>query len=153
MPIDFMVGTFIFFVLLAVFLALWDNSSQNYADYAATVDMELSAISLADRLVSFGGSPQNWTMAPLTADAIGLAPKPNELDPYRIAALASLPYANAKRLLAIDKDFAVKIETLDRGRLITIGQEKFNSTRAVEVTRLAMLNGTAVDVRVQVYEN
>ena len=90
-PIDFMVGTFIFFVLLAVFLALWDNSSQNYADYAATVDMELSAISLADRLVSFGGSPQNWTMAPLTADAIGLAPKPNELDPYRIAALAPPP--------------------------------------------------------------
>lgn len=150
-PIDFMVGTFIFLVLLAVFFVLWDSSSQNYLDYASTVDMELSAISLADRLVSFGGSPQNWTMAPLSAQAIGLAPKQNELDSYRIAALASLPYGNAKRLLAVDRDFTVKIEALGGGRLATIGQEAYNATKAVEVTRIAMLNGTAVNVRVQVY--
>lgn len=152
-PIDFIMGLFIFLFMLAYFLVLWDNYSQRYVAKASTIDMETAAIGIADQLVSTGGSPGNWTSAPLAAQSIGLAWRQNEIDPYRLSALSSLPYANAKKILGVGREFAIKIETLDGGRLATIGNEAYNSSKAVEVARAAVMNGSAVNVKVQIYEN
>ena len=152
-PMDFVAGLFIFLVMLAYFLMLWDSYSQRYISAASSIDMETTAIGIADQLVSTGGSPNNWTADPLSAQSIGLAWRQNELDPYRLASLSSLPYTNAKRILGVGREFAIKIETLDGGRLATIGNEAYNSSKAIEVTRVAMMNGSAVNVKVQVYEN
>lgn len=152
-PIDFVAGLFIFLVMLTYFLVLWDGYSERYSAAASSIDMETTAIGIADQLVSTGGSPNNWTAEPLAAQSIGLAWRQNELDPYRLSALSSLPYANAKRILGAGREIAIKIETLDGARLATIGTETYNTSKAVEVTRAAMMNGSAVNVRVQVYEN
>jgi hypothetical protein len=102
--------------------------------------------------VGFGGYPGNWTLAPLTAQSVGFASKPNEIEWGKVAAFSEMPYANQKIALGTDKEFLIKIEQTDGARLATIGQETANSTRVVEVTRLAMMNGNIVNVRVQVYE-
>lgn len=151
-PLDFVAGLFIFLVMLAYFLVLWDSYSGRYLEHASSIDMETTAIGIADQLVSTGGSPSNWTAAPLSAQSIGLAWRQNELDPYRLSALASLPYANAKQILGAGREIAIKIETLDGGRLATVGNEPASSSKAVEVTRVAMMNGSAVFVKVQTYE-
>ena len=152
-PVDFVAGLFIFLFMLAYFMVLWDSYSQRYVARASSIDMETTAMGIADQLVSTGGMPDNWTAEPLAAQSIGLAWRQNELDPYRLSALSTLPYANAKRILGAGREFAIKIETLDGGRLATIGNEAYNSSKAVEVTRIAMMNGSAVNVKVQVYEN
>ena len=155
-PIDFVAGLFIFLVMLAYFLLLWDSYSERYVAAASSIDMETTAIGVADQLVSTGGMPNNWTADPLSAQSIGLAWRQNEIDPYRLSALSSLPYANAKRLLGAGREIMIKIETLDGGRLATISAseaETGDSSKAVEVTRMAMLNGSVVNVKVQVYEN
>ena len=152
-PIDFVAGLFIFLVMLAYFLLLWDSYSQRYFASASSIGMETEAMGIADQLVSAGGSPNNWTADPLSAQSIGLAWRQNELDPYRLSALSSLPYANAREKLGVDREFAIKIETLDGGRLATIGVDTRISSKAVEVIRIAVLNGSAVNVKVQVYEN
>ena len=156
-PLDFMAGVFVFLVMLAYFLILWDIFAVRFVEHAQTIDDELAAISVADRLVLSGGYPTNWTLEPLSAQSIGLASRPHELDPYRVSALSSMAngsYASVKSALGIDRNFQVKIEAADDGaRLATIGQEPANATRVVEVTRLAMLNGEIVNVRVQVYES
>lgn len=150
-PLDFMSGMFIFMVTLAYFIILWNLFSMRYIEHADSLDMESHAISIAESLVSSPGTPFNWTESPLSAQSIGIASRPNYLDPYRIAALESLPYANAKRLLGTDYGFLIKIESGEGARYATVGQEPSNTTRSVEVTRVASYQGSAAFVRVQLY--
>ncbi|MEM2138245.1 MAG: hypothetical protein QW568_04110 [Candidatus Anstonellaceae archaeon] len=151
-PLDLMMGVFVFVVMAAYFFILWDIFSLRFVEHAQTIDDELVAISVADRLVGFGGYPSNWTQAPLTAQSVGFASKQNEIEWSKVAAFAGMPYASQKIALGADKDFLIKIEQTDGARLVTIGQETTNATRVAEVTRLAMMNGSIVNVRVQVYE-
>lgn len=151
-PLDFMSGLFIFMVLLVYFVILWDMFSMRYIERANSLDMESHAISIAESLVSSPGQPFNWTESPLAAQSLGIASRPNCLDPYRISALQSLPYANAKRLLGTDYDFLVKIESDEGARYATLGQEPGNTTRIVEVSRVASYQGSTAIVRVQLYE-
>ncbi len=150
-PIDFMAGLFIFLVLLAYFLVQWSIYSSRYLEQTQIRDTETSAIRLANQLVSSSGQPYNWTAAPLFAQSIGIARKQNELDSYKISALSAIPYANAKQLLGMDRNFWIRIESADGIRYATIGQQPGNTTMAVDVTRIAVLGGNAVNVRVQVY--
>jgi hypothetical protein len=152
-PLDFMAGLFIFIVLLSYFMLLWNMFTTQYADHADSGSSETEAIAVAEQLVSSTGTPFNWTLNPLTAQSIGFASRPNQLDPARVAAFGAVPYANAKQLLGIDRDFQVKIETPAGARYATFGQQAGNGTnRSVEVTRIATYNGQAVNVRVQVYD-
>jgi len=151
-PIDFMAGLFIFMVILAYFIVVWDSYSTRYVEQAKARNDELEAIALAEQLVTSPGHPFNWTASPQTAQSIGLAQKPNELAEERVQALQQLSYPDAKRLLGLDADFLVKIESLGGARLATIGYEPSNATRAFEVTRLAFYKGEASYVKVRVYE-
>jgi len=151
-PLDFVAGLFIFMVLLAYFVIIWDIYSTRYIEHGEGGNLETHAISIAETLVSSPGHPFNWTLAPLEAQSAGLASRPNRLDTYRIAALESMPYAYAKRLLGTDSDFLIKIESPEGARYSTIGHEAVNSTRIVEVTRIATYNGAPAFVKVQLYE-
>ncbi len=154
-PLDFMAGLFIFLVLLAYFIVLWDIFSVRYIEHAESNNIESRAIDIAGQLVSSSGQPFNWTSSPLSAQSIGLASKPYQLDPNRISAFASLSnqsYANAKLLLGTDRDFFIKIETPDGARIATLGKEPGNASRSVEVSRLGSYNGQPTFVRVRLYE-
>lgn len=156
-PIDFMAAVFIFLVIFGYFMILWNIFSSRYSESAAALDCELSSIAIADRLVNSGGYGDNWTAAPLSARSIGFANRPNELDWARISSFASLPYADQKQLLGTAHDFLINIESSDGASYIQIGQAGTSqapngSVRSAEVTRLAMLNGTIVDLRVRIYE-
>ena len=150
-PLDFAAGLFIFLLALSYFFIQWDLFSAKFFDLATAGGMDTRAIDISEMLVHTGGQPENWTGAPLSAQSIGLASKDNLLDWNRVAAFSSMPYANAKQILGTDYDFLVIIETPDGARYATIGQDA-NSTRAVEVTRMAILNDTVVKVRVRLYE-
>lgn len=150
-PIDFMAAVFIFMVVFALFMILWNMFSMRYAERAKMIDCELTAISIADRLVNSGGYGANWTNAPLDAKSIGFANRPNELDWTRISSFASLNYSEQKRLLGTDRDFMIIVDRSDGASYIQIGQESENAEQLVEVKRLAMLNGKIVNLRVRVY--
>lgn len=150
-PVDFMAAVFIFMVVFGYFMILWNIFSLRYAERAEALDCELSSIAIADRLVSFGGYG-DWTAAPLDAKSIGFAERPNELDWTRISSFASLPYDSQKQLLGTSHDFLIKIDSPDGASYMQIGQAQNSSASSSEVTRLAMLNGTIVDLRVRVYE-
>jgi hypothetical protein len=151
-PIDFMAGLFIFLVLLAYFLIQWSIYSSRYLEQTQMRNTETAAIRLAEQLVSSPGQPYNWTAAPLSAQSIGIARKQNELDPYKISTLAALPYANAKQLLGMGRNFWIRIDGNNGTGYPAIGQQPESSTMAVEVTRIAVVDGKTVKVRVQVYE-
>ena len=151
-PVDFMAGVFIFMVVFAYFMILWSIFSSRYAERTEALDCELSSIAIADHLVNSGGYPANWTAAPLGAQSVGFANRPNELDWARISSFASLPYASQKQLLGTAHDFLIRIDSPDGASYAQIGQAPNSSARLSEVTRLAMLNGTIVDLRVRIYE-
>lgn len=150
-PLDFAAGLFIFVLLLAYFMIQWDLFATRFAERAQKGDLDAGAIAAAEMLVHTGGQPENWTDAPLAVKSIGLASGQNVLDWEKIAAFASLPYANAREALGTDHDFLVVIETPEGARFATIGQNN-NSTRAVEVARIAIVNNTMVHVKVRYYD-
>ena len=151
-PIDFMAAIFIFMVVFAIFMILWNIFSMRYVERSKMMECELAAIAIADRLVNSGGYGANWTGAPLGAKSIGFANRPNELDWTRISSFASLPYPIQKQMLGTDKDFLIVIDRSDGASYIQIGQESDNAAEQIaEVTRLGMLNGNIVNLRVRVY--
>jgi hypothetical protein len=152
-PIDFMAAVFIFMVLFGYFMILWNMFSMRYGERSEILDCELGSISIADYLVNSRGYPINWTSAPLEARSIGFANKPNELDWSKVSSFASMNYSNQKKLLGTDNDFLIKIESSDGASYAQIGRPEGNQTYtcSIEVTRLAMLNGTIVNLRVKVY--
>ena len=164
LPLDFMVALFIFLVLLAYFIMLWNVFSENYSSHSERVERELSAIVLSDQLAGSTGSPENWTELPESAKSIGLAIRPGVLDSHKLCALfgmqysianctsPGLQYGYAKSIFGVDKDFFVKVESPGGVRLATMGEQPENASRAAEVTRVAMLDGSAVFLRVQVYD-
>lgn len=152
LPIDFMGALFIFLVMFALFLILWDMHSARYFSHSIRTADEIAAISVSDQLAGFQGSPENWAAAPESAAMIGLARTPGELDGAKMAALQSLSYADAKRIFGFERDFFIKVEDLLGVRYAESGVEPGNATRAIEASRAAAYNGTTVFVRVMVYE-
>lgn len=150
-PLDLMSGLFIFVLLLTYFIIQWDLFTTRFAERAEKGNLDLAAITISEMLVHTPGEPSNWTQSPLLVKSMGLAPRQNLLDWERVAAFSSLPYANAREALGTDHDFLVVIETPDGARFATIGQDG-NSTRAVEVTRIGVLNDTVVQVKVRAYD-
>ena len=150
-PLDFAFGLFIFMLLLVYFIIQWNLFANQFADLAVKGSLDQSTVDTAEMLVHSPGTPFNWTQAPLAAQSIGFAPRQNVLDWGKVAAFSSLSYANEKKLLGTDYDFLVLIETPDGARFATIGLDT-SSTRAAEVTRVAILNDTTVWVKVKLYE-
>lgn len=150
-PLDFAAGLFIFLLVIAYFLIQWDLFTSKFVEFSISGGMDTRVIDISEMLVHTGGQPENWTNAPLSAQSIGLASKQNLLDWNRVAAFSAMPYANAKQILGTDYDFLVIIETPEGARYATIGLDE-NSTRAAEVTRVAVLNDTIVRVRVRLYD-
>jgi hypothetical protein len=159
-----MVALFIFLVLLVYFLVVWDIFSDNYSSHNERVARELSSITLSDQLSGHTGSPENWTLSPENAASIGLAIRPGELDSHKLCALfgtqyvhdgcnqTGLAYGYAKAIFGMDKDFFIKVESPGGVLFATMGEQSGNASRAAEVTRIAMLEGSAVFLRVQVYD-
>lgn len=151
--LDFIIALFIFVLLIAGFVMLWGMFSLRYIEYAHSLEDRLSAMAVSDRLLHSGGYPLNWMVVPLSAQSIGFAALPNELDWGKVSSFSSLNYTDQKRLLGIDQEFLIKIDGLDGARYATIGIDPgINASRAAEVTRAGFMNGTVVLLRVQVYE-
>lgn len=151
-PLDFMVALFLFLLLMTYFILLWDIYSVRYKEQSARISTELSAIIIADQLVSSPGSPENWTLNATGAQSIGLAISPNRLDWGKAQAFSAVPYAYQKILLGSDKEFYMKIEGTNGVLYFVTGAQPANASRAIEVVRVATLNSSAVFVKVQVYE-
>jgi hypothetical protein len=126
---------------------------EGFRNYTGRTDSQIAAISLSDQLVSHPGKPYNWTLSPLEAESIGLAGRQRELDPLKVSALAQMPYAYQKLILGMDRDFFGRVEGGTGVLYALFGTEPGNqSTRWVETTRIAGMNGTIVFLRVRVYE-
>ena len=163
--LDMIAGLFIFLVLFSYFIILWGLFSERFADSAKQEELETRAISVAENLVGGPGHPFNWAEDPSSAQSIGISPLPNKLDPVRMDALANLSntnhaaYAIAKQALGVGTEnstteFYIRVESRNGTTVYSeMGVQSQNSSRLVEVSRLATLDGQMVNVKVQVYEN
>ncbi len=148
--LDLVAGLAIMLLLLSYYFVLWDTFTEQYDAAFRKDSADVALISISDQLVSSPGCPENWTLDPDNAPCIGLASTPNVLDREKVDAFSNLSYAYAKRAFGLDQDFLVRIESLDGARYSEVGAES-NSTLVSEVSRLAVLDGQTVRVKVRVY--
>lgn len=150
--IDYMAGAFLFLVMFAFFFAIWGIYANMYFSAQARMELDSTVLAVSQSLLSSGGEPWNWTADPPSAKRIGIASRQNVLDRTGIDALESLPYAQQKIKLGIDRDFVIRIDSMEGARLATIGSEPNSTTRSVEISRFATLDGKPVTLRLMAYD-
>jgi hypothetical protein len=136
---------------MAYFLILWSLFTGAYSSALTVRSDESQCMLIAQQLVDSSGQPFNWTASPLNASSIGLASTPGVLDNSRVAAFFALPYGNAKQLVGASQNFYVGLVGENGEAIASIGNGTANSTTSVELTRVAVYNGSIVDLEVRVY--
>lgn len=149
--LDFVVSLAVAVLILAYFVILWSIFSDRYYDFFRKDSAETALLAVSDALVSSPGYPDNWTLAPNESQMIGLAKTQNVLDPEKVAAFFNMTYNDTKRILGLQQDFFIEIVT-PYG--FEYGESGMNSTAnrtLSEMSRIAMLNGETVWVKVRIY--
>jgi len=150
--LDLMASILISILLLTYYIILWDSYVERHAAAFGKGARDGGLLAASDSLVLSGGYPENWPEDPSKVLMLGLARTPNILDPEKVSALEWVPYATAKRALGTDQEVYISVEDADGIRYAQFGTQANSTETASETSRTAMLNGTVVHVRVQIYE-
>ncbi len=110
--IDALIAILIFVLVISAIRTIWlDNVNTTYKN-ANYTEMSLSSQQAFDILTKTRGWPENWEAN--TVFIIGLADKPNVLSETKINIFESIPYADAKEMLSLQKyDFSFDINSIN----------------------------------------
>ncbi len=97
--LDFAFSLVTFFTAVILILFVLSHASTQAYERMDLNNMELKATKIADLLVRFKGSPENWTSA--SVKAVGLADDENILSASKINEFLSLDYNSTKSILSI----------------------------------------------------
>ena len=149
------VAVFLFALTLTI---VYSNQVANRVGYWEEASERENAALLASRaLVLFSGEPSNWENLSIEdINSIGLAVSQNELSLAKLQKLGDfnlVHYSEAKALLGLAK-YDVWIEVRDlNGQLVeSFGFEPSLSNQSTAFTRIAVLNGQPVLVKVEAFE-
>ena len=149
------VTVFLFVLTLTI---IYSNQVANRVGYWEEAnDRENAALWASSALVLSSGEPSNWeNLALEDINSIGLAGSKSVLLPSKLQRLVDLNsghYSEAKALLGLAK-YGVRIEVSDLNKqlLNAFGLEPGSESQVSAFTRLAVLNGKPVLVKVEAFE-
>lgn len=155
---ELVIASSIFLASLAVFLLAWNSIFFSYSEEKADQQMQLALLGISDTLVLSPGQPADWESGAMqNASAIGLADSKSVLSEAKLAALESLNssyYTQVKESMGAGAlDVFIRV-SLGSEELYSFGRPadlSASSVSAASVDRLAMLNGSVADVKVQLW--
>ena len=154
----------VFIAALVAFVFVWNSMSDNYQEGQQDMEMQTVLQGISDSLVLSPGYPTNWEAAAtggassivLATSSFGLADSPNGISGAKAAELQALnsSYLDVKERMGAGR-FDVFVSIGDTNRTFyTFGYAPdLNDTtvRAISEQRPALLNGSAVTLKVQVW--
>lgn len=137
---DLLIAVFIFLLVFAFALSIWQNSIGAIAVEKTIYEMKNSAVQLSNQLVMTPGIPSNWHLGG-DANLYGFALSRRALSLQKLNAFRALDYNSAKGRMGIaDYDFYIKIEQ-DLNRVYEAGNAKSGAEIAINSSRVVSYNG------------
>ncbi len=154
---DLILAVTVFLFVLTLTVIYSNQVASRVGYWENTSDRASAALLASSALVLSPGEPSNWeSLAIEDINSIGLAESRNVLLPSKLQRLVDLnsgQYSEAKALLGLAK-YGVRIEVSDLNKqlLKAFGLEPGSENQVSAFTRLAVLNGKPVLVKVKVFE-
>lgn len=158
--IDFTTGLLVLFIILIIYMVIWNGIAARWNSYGARTQMESSADFASESLLATAGEPKSWEMLPHidgNVTAIGLVNGRNELNQLKIEKLVSenaTAYSTIKARLGMQR-YEFGLEVTDLGANIVYYRfGRFSSgslNNTLEFDRFAILNNTPVIVHMEVW--
>ncbi len=155
--VELVLASAVFMGALVAFVLVWNSMSAAYNEEQADLQMQTSLLGISDMAVLSPGYPANWETGVLgNASSFGLATSPNVLSGAKAGALQSLnsSYLDMKERMGAGRfDVFLSIGN-STGTFYTFGYAPdLNDTtvKAISSQRVALLNGSAVSVKVQLW--
>lgn len=133
--IDLFVAIFVFFILLAVLMGMWNLYYTRLNEGTEYEKMRLLAFHISDIFVKTPGYPSAWETSPASAEAIGLASSDRVLSSAKANAFAAMDYSFAReRTKLTGYNFKFRIKDLSNNVLLSSGSNISGDT-AIAVER------------------
>src|SRR3989338_2918927 len=137
---DLMIAVFIFLLVFAFALSVWQNSIGAIAGEKVLYEMKNSAVQISNQLVITSGVPSNWHLSG-DANLYGFALSRRALSLQKLNAFKALDYNSAKGKMGIaDYNFYIKIEQ-DLNKVYEAGSAESGAEIAINSSRVVSYNG------------
>lgn len=153
---DFISASVLFLFILLLFAIAWKSLDFRWHHANYYRQMQTDALFAAESLITTSGEPVGWEYGDMDSiRAIGLASSRGVLDPNKLSRLSAenSSYYLVKERLGVQRhELGILITDLEReDTLYEYGRFPTGLNDSVLLDRLAMLNGTPVIVRVEVW--
>jgi hypothetical protein len=149
---DLLIASLVLLSIFFIFVISWNNLGHNWNSSQIQNKLYFAALFASDALIAQDSG--NWENQETleNATSFGIVSERNKLDNKKLSKLTSADYAVVKEKLGIEGyELFINI-TNGSGTFYTFGVTPTNYDQTVVVERLAILNGTVVKVKVNVWQ-
>jgi len=156
---EMMVSFSVFLGAIIIFLFVWNTMYNNYVEEQSDNKMQVVLIGVSDAAVMSPGDPSNWDItAGRYANSYGFASSRNTLSPsklYTMQGYFSSNYTEMKdKMGAGGYDMFIDVKDMDGNTYYSFGSladTANTSISAITAERLALMDDTIVNLRVQLW--
>jgi len=156
---DFIASLFFFLVIILTLLWVWGETHRRISEYQEVSARHRRLLDVSTILVKTPGNPPDWHMHavdPETVKALGLAREGNVLDDEKLETLEGADYMSLQEILGFgNENFTITVSDNITGSPSVLYSKGTGNTakERLVVRRLALLNGTPVELKVEAYYN
>lgn len=137
---DLFIALFIFILLIAVIIYLWNNYNTRISEDVEYERMQLIAYQITNQLIKSQGLPTAWEKDASNFDEIGLAISDRKLSMEKVESFVNLPYEDVRDALNLEGyGYSFKIKNLANKELKSSGGTP-EETEAVGLERYIIYN-------------
>lgn len=149
---DLFISLFVFILLVAIILFLWNDYNTRLNDDVEYERMQLVAYQITDQLVKSQGVPVAWEKDPSNFQEIGLATSDRMLSKEKVDEFAKLPYNDVRKAFHLEGyGYNFNITTLSNKILKSSGGS-FEGTEAVGLERYVIYDGEKAIFKFQIWK-
>jgi len=151
---DFLIAVLTFIGVFIIFITLSDRSQKDAFQASSVNELTLKGIEITESFLGSKGIPPDWESNPSTVQSIGLVEDQNNLNLAKVIAFTSIDYNLSKIKIGLPQNvnYLFEISDLNGNVLYKSGKKPDSFNKVFPFSRLAILNNTAVQLRLILYE-
>ena len=149
---DLFVAIFIFVLVLAFSITLWNKYSVQLNEEAAYKEIGLQALQISDVLVKTQGMPNSWEQAASDAEIIGLVNHDRNISEEKLTAFLGLNYSTSRGMLSPLHHFYFQLKSLNGSDIVEPYGKAPNGTFIFPSNRIVRYKDEEAILRLTVWE-
>jgi hypothetical protein len=151
---DFLIAVLMFIGVFIIFMTLSDRSQKDAFQASSSNELILKGVEITESFLGSKGIPPDWESNPSVVQSIGLVEDQNNLKLAKVIAFTSMDYNITKIKIGLPRNvnYLFEIRDLNGNILYRSGIKPDSFNKVFPFSRLAILNNTAVQLRLILYE-